>query len=171
MATIHGAPARWRRMECNSPLPRNPVDFRFQGIDGRGKQELLRDPRNNRGFVVVRIEDPKGGSEGYTFDLEWGGESRTGVGGFGTGGRREPGRFWGGSRMAGEAVRNCEDLAAGRLAREGYERISIQSSDLRGDSAVGRASAQRGFDSIRFEFSCRADSGTGAVWDAQLSRR
>jgi len=54
-------------------MPRNPVNFRFQGIDGRGNVQLVRDPQGGRGPAVVRIEDPKGGSEGYTFDLEWSG--------------------------------------------------------------------------------------------------
>jgi hypothetical protein len=52
-------------------LPTNPNDFRFRGIDGRGRQELSREPRHNRGAALIRIDDPKGGVEGYTFDLEW----------------------------------------------------------------------------------------------------
>jgi hypothetical protein len=67
--TLAGAPARFRRFECNQDIPDNPNDFRFQGIDGRGRQELVRNP--GRGPAVVRIEDPKGGSQGYTFDIFW----------------------------------------------------------------------------------------------------
>jgi len=73
MRTLSGNPSGWRRMECNEPLPPNPQGFRFSGVDGRGRQTLLRDPSSNRGVAVVRIEDPQGGHEGYTFDLEWGG--------------------------------------------------------------------------------------------------
>jgi hypothetical protein len=51
-------------------MPANPVDFRFAGVDGRGRQQLIGDPRNG-GAAVVRIEDPDNGSEGYTFDLTW----------------------------------------------------------------------------------------------------
>jgi hypothetical protein len=65
-----GQPAQLRRFECTSPLPANPVNFRFQGIDGRGRQTLVRDPRNG-GVAVVQIEDKDGGAEGYTFDLLW----------------------------------------------------------------------------------------------------
>jgi hypothetical protein len=72
---LSGQRASWRRLECSDPLPRNPTDFRFQGVDGRGDARLVRDPRQNRGTAVVRIEDPKGGSEGYTFDIEWSGTS------------------------------------------------------------------------------------------------
>lgn len=94
--TISGQPASWRRLECTGPLPASPGEFRFRGIDGRGRQELAADPRNNRGLAVVRIEDPQGGREGYTFDIEWRGGSGWSAGpgaGWGTGG----GSGWGGS--------------------------------------------------------------------------
>ena len=88
MRTLSGSPSTWRRMDCNQPLPPNPPDFRFSGVDGRGRQTLLRDPSNNRGVAVVRIEDPDGGREGYKFDIEWGG-----AGGPVGGGPRGDGRF------------------------------------------------------------------------------
>jgi len=65
-----GRAPQWRRFECSGPLPANPGDFRFKGIDGRGRQQLIRDPRNG-GVAVVRIEDSQNGSEGYTFDIMW----------------------------------------------------------------------------------------------------
>src|ERR1700694_2245865 len=65
LRTISGQPAQWRRLECTGPIPQNPVDFRFAGVDGRGRQEMIRDPRNG-GAAVVHIEDPNGGAEGYT---------------------------------------------------------------------------------------------------------
>ncbi|MCU1325887.1 MAG: hypothetical protein JWN34_1257 [Bryobacterales bacterium] len=68
---VVGQPAQWRRFECSSPLPQNPVNFNFAGVDGRGRQSLIRDPRNG-GVAAVHIEDTAGGSEGYTFDLTWG---------------------------------------------------------------------------------------------------
>jgi hypothetical protein len=71
LKTLSGQTAIWRRFECSSPMPGNMSDFRFQGVDGRGNVNLIRDPRSNGGHAVVRINDPKGGREGYTFDLEW----------------------------------------------------------------------------------------------------
>ena len=67
---LAGQQPQWRRFECSGPMPANPGDFRFAGVDGRGRQELVQDPRNG-GSAVVRIEDPQGGAEGYTFDLFW----------------------------------------------------------------------------------------------------
>jgi hypothetical protein len=69
---LSGAPAQWRRFQCTGPLPANPGEFRFTGIGGRGRQELVRDPRNG-GVAVVRIEDPEAGAAEYTFELTWGG--------------------------------------------------------------------------------------------------
>src|SRR5450432_1715613 len=69
---LAGQPAQWRRFECSSPLPANPANFRFAGVDGRGSQQLVRDPRNG-GSAVVQINDPDNGAEGYTFDIFWGG--------------------------------------------------------------------------------------------------
>jgi hypothetical protein len=60
-------------------MPANPVGFRFQGVDGRGRQSLVRDPRQG-GVAVVEIEDKEGGAEGYTFDLVW--DSRGDGGGY-----------------------------------------------------------------------------------------
>lgn len=80
LRTRSGQPATFRRFDCNQPMPTQPYDFRFQGVDGRGRQDLVRDP-NNGGAAVVRIEDTKGGREGYTFDITWRG---------GTDGRNTP---------------------------------------------------------------------------------
>src|SRR6476659_8333070 len=75
LRTMTGQPATWARMDCTDPLPYNMSDFRFRGIDGRGQVKLVQDPRNNNGMAVIRIDDPKSGSEGYTFDIEWSGAS------------------------------------------------------------------------------------------------
>src|SRR4051794_39411997 len=45
LRTLSGQPAQWRRFECTGPLPNNPAEFRFAGVDGRGRQDLVRDPR------------------------------------------------------------------------------------------------------------------------------
>jgi hypothetical protein len=75
LRTLSGQPAQWRRFECSGPMPTNPGEFRFSGVDGRGRQELVQDPSRGRGGpAVVRIQDSNGGAEGYTFDLVWRGQ-------------------------------------------------------------------------------------------------
>ena len=80
LRTIAGQPATWTRMECSDPLPSQMSDFRFKGVDGRGQMRLVQDPRNNNSVAVIRIDDPKSGSEGYTFDIEWSGGGGDGRG-------------------------------------------------------------------------------------------
>ncbi len=100
LRTLSGNPASWRRFQCTSIMPGNPSDFRFKGIDGRGRQELINDPRG-RGGALIRIDDPKGGSNGYTFDIEWRGTGGSGSGsGWGSGGSGS-GSGWGGSGGSG----------------------------------------------------------------------
>ncbi|HEY4900923.1 MAG TPA: hypothetical protein VIH91_08915 [Terriglobales bacterium] len=78
LQTRSGMQATWRRLQCNQPLPRNPYNLRFKGIDGRGKQYLLKDPNSNNGVAVIRIEDPRNGTEGYTGDILWDGGNNNG---------------------------------------------------------------------------------------------
>ena len=72
MRNLGGQSPEWRRFDCTRPLPPNAEDFRFRGLEGRGKQQLIRDPRNG-GTAVVRIEDPQAGSGRYVFELAWAG--------------------------------------------------------------------------------------------------
>jgi hypothetical protein len=74
LITLQGAPAVFRRFVCNQVLTRSPNDFRFRGIDGRGRQTLLQEPGRN-GVARIRLEDPQSGRHGYTFDIEWRGGS------------------------------------------------------------------------------------------------
>src|SRR5882724_5097158 len=79
LRNLSGQPPQWRRFECTSAMPANASNFRFAGVDGRGRQELVRDPREG-GVAVIRLEDPQSGSEGYTFDITW---NNGGGGGYG----------------------------------------------------------------------------------------
>jgi len=74
LRNLGGQAPQWRRFECTGSLPTNPTDFQFSGVDGRGTQQLIRDPRNG-GVAVVRIMDAQGGAEAYTFDVRWAGGS------------------------------------------------------------------------------------------------
>jgi hypothetical protein len=77
--TLNGSPATFRRFQCNQAMPNRPEQFRFKGIDGRGRQELVRSA-DDGGRAIIRIEDSKGGREGYTFDIFWRGGSGYGGG-------------------------------------------------------------------------------------------
>ncbi len=70
LRNLSGSPATWRRLECTQPFPRDAREFRFQGVDGRGRQDLVSQPRGGSG-AIIRIEDPKAGREGYTGDIFW----------------------------------------------------------------------------------------------------
>ncbi len=147
LRNISGTQAVWRRLDCNQPLPTNPYEFRFKGIDGRGRQSLVRDPGSNRGIAVIRVEDPKGGREGYTGDLLWkGGSSDSGSGGSGFGGGRggwdNSGR--GGSDNSGRGGgwdnssrrgRGSARDAENNCRNEATRRFRVSSSDVQVDRA------------------------------------
>lgn len=171
LRNLWGQPPQWRRFECNGVMPDRPADFRFKGIDGRGRQELIRDPRSG-GSAVVRIEDPDGGREGYTFDLIW-----HNGGGFYPDARRdgfdrEPGRRF----SVDEAVGVCRDAVRAQAAdRFGardirFERINLDDNPGRHDWVIGSFEAARGrFDrSDWFRFACSVDFDSGRVRSVQV---
>ncbi len=175
--TIAGAPAHFVRMDCTSAMPHDPEDFRFRGIDGRGRVDLVRDPRSTRGVAVVRIVDNRGGREGYTFDLEWRGFGG-GPGRYDDGPRRyddrrppERGRF-----SAARAVDVCRDAATDRMRRDGFHEIRIRDINVdnrpgRHDWVVGTATARRGRHVEDFRFACSVDLSNGNVRSVNVDRR
>lgn len=176
--TLTGLPSYWRRFECNQPMPLNPVGFRFRGIDGRGRQTLIGDPRSG-GAAVVRIEDPKAGREGYTFDLEWDGAA--GPMGDGRGGPGFPqagppplppngDRDWnrGGDRGRDQrfgpdvAIHYCGESAERQLRDTGYTNTRVTDAKIdgrpgRGDWIYGTIVGQRGPRPESFGFACSVD--------------
>ena len=85
LRTLYGSPAQWRRLDCNQPLPGNPSNFKFTGVDGHGRQGLSADPNSNNGVAVIHIENTTGGNEGYTADITWDGGFNSSNGNWGTG--------------------------------------------------------------------------------------
>lgn len=175
LTTLGGQTAVWRRFQCSQPLPSSPVDFRMVGIDGRGSVRLIRDPGRNRGTAVIRINDPKGGREGYTFDLRWrgpmGGGWPSGPMPFPPG--HSPGQ--GGFPMA-RMIRLCQDAVTDRLTRDGYayvafERTRPDNNPGGHDWVVGAVSGRRGFEVNRFSFACSVDFNSGRVRAVDIRRR
>ena len=72
--TLQGRDARDDGSECSQAMPAGNAltNFRFKGVDGRGRVELAEQPSaSNRYTAQVRILDSKGGDEGYTFRVQW----------------------------------------------------------------------------------------------------
>jgi len=158
-------------------MPSNPVDLRFRGIDGRGRQELVRDPRNS-GVAVVRITDPSGGAEGYTFDLTWGAggyePGRPGVGGrddawrvddrVGYRDRSPNGRF-----SSVDTVRVCEEsVRQEAMRRYGTRNIVFRPARVNDnpgpqDWIAGMFDVRRRGRDEAYRFSCGVNFDTGRV--------
>lgn len=158
--TLQGQPSTWRRFVCNTMMPRNPYEFRFRGIDGRGRQMLLREPGRN-GIAVVRIEDPRSGREGYTFDLEWRGTTNWGGNGGGGG--------WGGGRGDWNRGGGWDDSLNFRGRGDGYFRDSWGSDTRLGECRVNVN--RRGDVDVSFETDRRESLRlTGRVSRAERDR-
>jgi hypothetical protein len=107
--TVRGREAFDEGSECSQPMPFGSAmdNFRFRGVDGRGRVELAEGPDSgNRYTARVRILDSKGGDEGYTFRIEWDnrnpGQSAGAWGGWGgSRGGQGQGSGWGSGTQAG----------------------------------------------------------------------
>jgi hypothetical protein len=195
--TLQGQPSRWVRFECNSPLPRNPGDFEFKGVDGRGNVQLLRDPNSTGGAAVVRIEDRQGGREGYTFDLKWRGGTynssdpyyrndpyRTNDPYYRGGGGvyndrsdplyRGPNNRRGNVYSDGDSVAMCESAVRDRALRDYGVRNprfrAVDVNDARGnrDRVVGSFDAPRG---ERYDYTCTVNTANGRIRNVDIRRR
>lgn len=170
LRTLSGRPPQWRRFQCNVPLTGNPLDFRFKGIDGRGLQELIREPGRG-GPAVVRIEDHDGGDERYIFEIIWRGA------GYLPPGRPGPGRS--GRLSVDDAVRACQDAVRERAldqmrnSRIEFRRTAIDDNPGRQDWVIGTFEAFRGNGRGRsdlYRFSCSVDFSSGRVRSADFQR-
>jgi hypothetical protein len=169
LRTLSGRPAQWRRFECTGRMPSNPSGFRFNGVDGRGRQSLVRDPSRG-GAAVVRIEDSQGGAEGYTFDLFWSGGAYTSGPPYG-------GRYpqYGDRPVSSNsrAIQNCQTAVEDRMRRQGNSRVQFDSINVddrpgRNDWVVGTVRNGRG---DAFNFSCSVNIGNGSVRSVDVNRR
>jgi hypothetical protein len=200
LRTLNGRPAQWRRFECSSAMPVNPGDFRFAGVDGRGRSSLVRDPRNG-GVAVVRIEDRDGGAEGYTFDIMWDARGGGGSPGFPVvpnGGPRSS-RDWNDRDddyrpnyrdsdyyrryqhgfSGREAVRLCHQAVYDQAARRyrsndiHFNRTHIDDGPGRQDFVIGTLDVHRPGTNRenRFRFSCAVDFNRGTVRSVDFDPR
>ena len=176
LRNLAGQAPQWRRFECTASLPLNPTDFQFSGVDGRGTQQLSRDPRNG-GAAVVRISDSQGGSEAYTFDLRWTGGSTY---------SSSPSIFdntpYGnnGQRIStDEAIRLCQDNVRQQVAQRFNTsdvefRRTIVEDNRGGRDLIAGAFAIRNFSNDRPEvhrFSCSMNFNNGRVQSVLIDQQ
>jgi len=179
LRTLSGNPSNWRRFQCTSPMPRNPGDFRFRGIDGRGRVELIRDPRDSGGRAVVRIQDSRGGREGYTFDLEWrGGDGGYPGGGYQGGGAGGYPNRGGGNRFAmADAMNVCREAVRERARRDygvrdvEFTNVEADNNPGRNDWIVGSFDGRGGRNRDRYGFACSVNFNNGSVRSVDVRRR
>jgi hypothetical protein len=175
VTNLNGRPPELRRFECSTALPPNPGEFRFRGIDGRGRQTLI-SPAGQGQPAVVRIEDRDNGSDRYKFEISW----RNG--GFvpgpppgpysdrGRDGDRRDRRF-----TTDQAVNVCKDAVRDQTS-ERYRTRDVNFRDTRIDDAPGRRDwvigtleARRpGMPDQILKFSCSVNFETGEVRSAQV---
>lgn len=193
LRNVSGQPPQWRRFECTGILPANPANFRFAGVDGRGKQQLISDPRNG-GSAVVRIEDSQGGAEGYTFDLTWDGGSGFPSGRDGNrqdvpdntrrGNGRDNTQYGERDRAINrqfstdQAVRACQDAVRQQAATQlhtpnvAFGQTALDDNPNRRDWIVGTFAVRRWMGREEtYRFSCSVDFDNGRVRSAQIDQR
>jgi hypothetical protein len=171
---LKGQIPQWRRFECTGVMPNNPMGFRFAGVDGRGSQQLVRDPRNG-GVAVVRIQDPDNGAEGYTFDIMWGGagaqtEDRS------VRGPEDRDRDRGGRQRFSQddAMRSCQDAVRQQAAERfnardiAFRRVEATDNPGPRDSVNGVFDVRREGRDQAFRFSCSVNFDSGRVWNAAI---
>ena len=160
---LGGAAPQWRRFECSGPMPNNPAEFRFAGVNGRGSQRLVRDP-NSGGTAVVQIEDPENGAGVYTFDIIWGG-----AGSAYQGDRGDRRRF-----SPDDAVRSCQDAVRQQAVERfhvpdvSFRRLEANDNPAQRDSVKGVFDLRRDGRDEAFRFSCSVDFDNGRVFNAQI---
>jgi hypothetical protein len=171
MATLRdlsGRSPEWRSFECTSALPANAANIRFNG-EGRGTERMIRNPYNNNGVAVVRIEDPDPGANVYRFEVSWSNPYPAGnpypaatvppvVGRFGT----------------DQAVQVCQDEVRQQAMQSGardvfFRRTNMDDNPGRNDWVVGTVEIRRpnGVEE-RHRFSCSVNFQNGRVRSANI---
>jgi len=169
LRNLSGQPPQWRRFDCTATMPAFPPNLRYIGVDGRGRQELVRTPQNG-GSTLVRIQDPAGSSDVYVFDLLWGANNRYGGAPPPPQGRGPSSRY-----TTEQAVQVCQDA----VKQEAYDRFrtwniafrrtSLDNNPGRQDWVVGLFDVRRPYaHDETYNFSCSVNFDTGQVRSAQI---
>jgi hypothetical protein len=148
---LRGAPAIWRHFECSGEMPRDPAEFGFRMISGRGRAQLLQPARDGKP-AVIQVEDPQSGAGEYRLEIYW----------RGFGGDRPVERAW----VSDDAIRSCR-VAVEQQARDRFHtdrteirRIAMDDAQGRREWVTGVLEVRRDRDRVEpFRFSCSADFG------------
>ncbi len=172
--TLSGQPAQWRRFECSGQMPANASEIRFNGIDGRGRQDVIQNQRNDSRGIVVRIQDRDGGAVGYTFDLEWRGSAYNP--GYNSGPTNQMQYVAYRSGATNESVRVCEESVRQRAKQQyglrniTFRNLSADDNPGRNDTIVGTFDARRGDSRAAYRFSCALSLDNGSIRDVNISQ-
>jgi len=165
VTNLKGQMPELRRFECTSPLPPNAAELRFNGVSGRGHQEILNGGPGGAA-ATVRIDDPENGSDRYVFELSW----RNGGPGPGPMTDRRDMRFG-----PDQAIETCRNEAR-RQVSERFQTGDVNFRDARIDDAPGRGewvvgtleARHPGRPDALLKFSCSVNFQTGQVREAQV---
>lgn len=168
LRNLKGQTPELRRFECSAPMPGHPMGFRFAGVRGRGKQELLQSA-DGSGVAVIRIDDPQNGAGQYAFELRWNGEMAMGAPMAAMPVR--PMRFG-----TDEAVNACQDYVRDQVGRRRLGEGDVVFRRAVMDDQPGRSEWVKGFFELRgrmgqpraFQFSCSVDFGGRLVRSADI---
>ena len=171
LQALSGSQAQWRRLDCNQPLPQQPVNFRFSGVDGHGQQSLVQDPAANNGVAVIRIDNGNRGNEGYTGDITWTSSGNNSLGNY-QNNSGNGGGHWD-SSGTNAAVQACQDTVVARVRNDHRKvqdvqfqqdtvRVSRRSNELANLEGGGLYRSTNG-KSRRFTFNCLYDVRSGQV--------
>lgn len=181
LRTLSGTPATWRRLVCNQPLPLNPNDFKFSGVDGHGRQSLVQAPNGNNGVAVIRIDNgTRNNNEGYTGDITWRGGDNYGAGWSGGPAYDRHDSGWGGGNFGSAAAQACMNTVAARIQQEHQNVTNLrplpntttESQQSDGTTAVrgeGQYQAENGSFG-KFSYRCVYDGANQRIVDSNYSR-
>jgi hypothetical protein len=133
---------------------------------------MIQNPGSGRGAVVIRIQDPEGGAEGYTFDLLWRGT------GFDSSRSNQPfgGRDINRGASQNDMGRACQDAVRERA----YQQYGVRDVDFtdrnadynqgRRDTITGSFDVRQGDNRGTYRFSCAVDLASGRVRQVEISQ-
>jgi hypothetical protein len=184
LISLDGAPAEWRRLDCNQPLPSTADDFHFSGVDGHGRQNLEQSPNGNGGVAVIRIDnthgEKAGKAEGYTGDITWKGGSYSDNTRHGDHSWNSGSNNWAGGATGSTASQACMNAVAARIQQEHQNVTNLrplpdtttESTQRDGRTAIqgeGQYQSENGSYG-KFSYRCLYDQSSQSVLESSYSR-